>query len=129
MSCPHNRKIGDNYGMTCADCGEVLEGYGEFARTRPKECLHRWEPMPGYEVCAYCEETRRVEPIRCKENLPVQVCSSQAGFYIGTMEPGQGPNCRISKYYGSAEQAARELQKMTFERRKCVENDWCGCNI
>ncbi len=26
--CSHNHRIGDNYGVTCQDCGEVLAGYG-----------------------------------------------------------------------------------------------------
>ena len=28
MKCEHHKRIGDNYGVTCQDCKEVLEGYG-----------------------------------------------------------------------------------------------------
>lgn len=44
-----------------------------------------------------------------KVDLPLQVCSSQAGFFIGTMHPTDGPFSRESAEYfpdrESAEQA------------------------
>ena len=56
-ACPHERKIGDNYGISCQDCGERLEGYGFFAHKR--NCWHRYlDSGDGYEVCIYCEQTR-----------------------------------------------------------------------
>lgn len=61
--CQHLRRIGDNYGLTCQDCGEVLEGYGYYAEGS-KTCKHRFLPeYPKSEnkVCVYCEETRRKE--------------------------------------------------------------------
>lgn len=64
MSCPHNRKVGDNYGLTCMDCGAILEGYGNNAETRPKECIHKWMDHgmeKEYEVCIYCERVRKKE--------------------------------------------------------------------
>lgn len=56
MTCQHLKKIGDNYGMTCADCGEVLEGFGFWAEGS-KHCVkHLWlQDGIGY-VCVYCEE-------------------------------------------------------------------------
>lgn len=26
-NCPHNATIGDNYGVTCTNCNDILEGY------------------------------------------------------------------------------------------------------
>ena len=57
MSCPHSSKVGDNYGMTCADCGEVLEGYGNWGEGS-RHCMeHRFvsNPEDTYETCIYCQ--------------------------------------------------------------------------
>ena len=51
MSCPHNNIVGDNYGETCADCGEQISGMGEFASQRSNGCLHKF--VDG--ICIYCE--------------------------------------------------------------------------
>jgi hypothetical protein len=39
--CPHDRKIGDNYGLSCADCGAQLEGLG-FRGEGDGTCHHRF---------------------------------------------------------------------------------------
>ena len=58
MACSHNHRIGDNYGVTCQDCGEPLEGYGYWAST--ETCQHRWiDNGDGWESCLYCEATRQ----------------------------------------------------------------------
>ena len=56
--CPHDRTRGDNYGQTCADCGQVLGGYGFWGDGR-KTCLHRFVPShdPRYVECLYCQRT------------------------------------------------------------------------
>lgn len=58
--CDHHLTIGDNYGVTCATCGEVLEGFGVW--TSSLTCLHdRVKYGEGDEaicICIYCEETR-----------------------------------------------------------------------
>ncbi len=52
--CQHLRTIGDNYGLTCLDCGEVLEGYGYNVQTHT--CRHVFQKYDeGYE-CMYCQE-------------------------------------------------------------------------
>lgn len=52
--CEHNLQIGDNYGVTCQICGEILEGYGYFAQS--DYCIHVWSDSgEGYE-CIYCQE-------------------------------------------------------------------------
>ena len=61
QDCPHNRKIGDNYGMSCQDCGAQLSGYGYpkfWPNGRPPRiCIHEWwdEPHMKYKLCTYCE--------------------------------------------------------------------------
>lgn len=61
--CQHLRTIGDNYGETCADCGEPLRGFGEWAEGS-RECLHGlwYDNRDGTETCGYCETTRTKEP-------------------------------------------------------------------
>jgi hypothetical protein len=59
--CQHRIIQGDNYGETCMECGEVLDGYGYWAEGSC-ECHHKWipeYPESEYEVCMYCEMTRR----------------------------------------------------------------------
>jgi hypothetical protein len=43
----------------------------------------------------------------CKAQLPVKVCRSNAGFYIGQFCDQCGPYCRISGYYRT--QASADL--------------------
>lgn len=53
MACQHNRRIGDNYGISCMDCGAQLAGYGnngEFA-----SCLHEWYYHGDIHHCMYCQ--------------------------------------------------------------------------
>lgn len=51
----------------------------------------------------------------------LQVCRSNAGYYIGTMfttkEGWQEPGSRDSGYYRTAEEAQAELDAMSFEQR------------
>lgn len=56
-TCPHHSVVGDNYGETCADCGEVLAGYGYFAEGS-RVCKHRWLQDGNGFVCLYCEAWR-----------------------------------------------------------------------
>lgn len=55
LTCPHHRKQGDNYGLTCLDCGSVLEGYGYRAHIR--SCVHAPHFQKGEPIghCQYCE--------------------------------------------------------------------------
>ncbi len=67
MNCDHKKRIGDNYGLTCQDCGEQLEGYGYggwFGRniTGNRKCIHVWGKISAEEEqCLYCEEIRERE--------------------------------------------------------------------
>ncbi len=56
--CQHNRTVGDNYGVTCMDCGVTLKGYGYWAEGS-KVCIHEFLPYDDkYEICGYCEQLR-----------------------------------------------------------------------
>jgi hypothetical protein len=59
MPCLHLHTIGDNYGVTCADCGEPLEGFGYWAEGSRHCVKHLWlqNGANGF-VCVYCEEWR-----------------------------------------------------------------------
>ena len=61
MLCKHNKQIGDNYVITCQDCGQVLEGYGYWAEGT-RTCHHRWYKISeDEEQCMYCEAIRERE--------------------------------------------------------------------
>lgn len=71
--CQHNNKIGDNYGMSCQDCGERLEGYGYWGHER--SCRHRFLPVGDTEeVCIYCEAWRtKDDPQRDADLLNAEI--------------------------------------------------------
>lgn len=53
--CPHNSQVGDNYGLTCMDCGATLAGYGYWGEGL-RECQHHFvNNGEGIQVCLYCE--------------------------------------------------------------------------
>ena len=60
IMCRHARKIGDNYGLTCQDCGERIEGYGYggwFGSNLKgnEQCMHVWVNISDIaEQCIYC---------------------------------------------------------------------------
>jgi len=63
LGCSHTSRIGDNNGVSCAICGERLEGYGYHGTRGP--CEHSFIPCgpgggegEGFEICPYCEEMR-----------------------------------------------------------------------
>jgi hypothetical protein len=64
--CNHLRRVGDNYGESCLDCGEQLRGFGYGgwfgARiTGNEKCIHLYSPMGdgGPEVCVFCEDMKK----------------------------------------------------------------------
>lgn len=64
--CKHNRKIGDNYGISCQNCGKQLVGFGYggwFGKNinTATGCIHHFMPMGDREVCTYCEAERKPE--------------------------------------------------------------------
>jgi len=54
--------------------------------------------------------------------LPLQVCKSGAGYYIGQMEPSGCPYSRLSDYYPTQEDAEQGLE-LEFPLREVVENE------
>jgi len=56
------------------------------------------------------------------DDLPVQVLSSAAGYYIGQLEPCGAPFSRLSGYYRKREDAERELQS-GWADRGAMENE------
>lgn len=63
----------------------------------------------------------------------LKVMRSGAGYYIGrsywdTEFGFEGPFSRESGYFGTEEQAQRELDEQSFEVRGCLENDWAYAN-
>jgi hypothetical protein len=65
MECEHKTQIGDNYGISCQDCGRVLEGYGYGGwlggnLKRQERCMHgAWYNINDVEEeCTYCHEIR-----------------------------------------------------------------------
>lgn len=61
----------------------------------------------------------------CKEGYEVKPCKSAAGYYMGTFDPEEGPNCRISSGYAKT---AEEAEKLPLDRQDALENLACnGC--
>src|SRR5437868_15064630 len=60
IMCSHARKIGDNYGLSCQDCGERIEdyGYGGWFGSNLKgneRCTYIWANISDtQEQCMYC---------------------------------------------------------------------------
>jgi len=52
----------------------------------------------------------------CGEPMPVEVCHSAAGFYIGTFCATCGPYSRESGYYPTREKAQDVLERGNYER-------------
>ena len=62
-NCKHERIIGDNYGETCADCNEILFGYGcggWFGNNliKGRKCKHKFIKFEDEEGCMYCERIK-----------------------------------------------------------------------
>jgi len=50
--------------------------------------------------------------------LPLQVCKSAAGYYIGTIDTETGPVSRESEeYWSTKEEADKAMQENTFTQR------------
>ncbi len=65
MNCEHVSKIGDNYGLSCQNCGKALEGYGcggffGVNLTGNEKCIHgSWYKISdNEEECYYCQIVR-----------------------------------------------------------------------
>jgi hypothetical protein len=65
VTCKHRKRIGDNYGISCQECGQALEGYGGWFGSKLKgneKCIHVWTKISSAEEeCMYCHTTRERE--------------------------------------------------------------------
>ena len=52
-----------------------------------------------------------IECNMCGEELPLQVCHSNAGYYLGHQCPNCGPYSRETGYFKTREEAKSELNK------------------
>lgn len=68
--------------------------------------------------------------MKCRKGYNIIVCQSAAGYYLGTKDETGAPNCRLTDYAGTKDQA--ENLEMTRQFH-CVENEYChkgyGCLI
>ena len=61
--------------------------------------------------------------MKCKKGFDIQVWSSAVGYYLGTKDENGMPNCRISDYAETKDQA----EKMEMTRQfNCIENEYCN---
>ena len=65
--CDHGKQIGDNYGVSCSRCGQVLEGFGfggffGATLTDAETCIHQawYKISENEEECLYCHEQRHI---------------------------------------------------------------------
>jgi hypothetical protein len=70
--------------------------------------------------------------MKCTQGYKAEVLQSTVGFYIGTIDD-DGPNCRLTEYYNSYEEAEEALSERTFTIRDASELRYCnkktGCFI
>lgn len=63
--------------------------------------------------------------MKCKEGYEVQALRSAAGYYLGTLDEDQCPNCRISNRYT---RTAKEAENLIADRMHAGENVFCNGN-
>lgn len=66
--CQHSHTIGDNYGISCHDCGTRLAGHGYNGHERI--CKHEMEKAIGgaYMECIYCGATYEIDAVLCQDD-------------------------------------------------------------
>lgn len=66
----------------------------------------------------------------CKKGYEVKPYRSNMGWYLGTFDPEEGPNCCVSQGHAKTEAEALQLD---FDRCYAMENQFCagaaGCCI
>lgn len=72
--------------------------------TLPGETIGTGAPYSGY-----CPD--------CKKPMPIQVCKSAAGYYIGTFCNSCGPYSRESEYFSTREEAQMYLHQFKGENQ------------
>ena len=63
--------------------------------------------------------------MKCIKGYEVEPQRSAAGYYMGTVDEDQCPNCRISSSYAKT---AEEAKNLPLDRQNADENVFCnGC--
>lgn len=63
--------------------------------------------------------------MKCIKGFEVEPQRSAAGYYMGTFDPEEGLNCRLSSEYAKT---VEEAKKLPLDRQSCMENEFCnGC--
>ncbi|XBX10613.1 hypothetical protein QMP26_41450 (plasmid) [Enterocloster clostridioformis] len=66
----------------------------------------------------------------CKKGYEVKPYNNNMGWYLGTFDPEEGANCRLSQGYAPTEEKALQLD---LNRCNALENEFCagpaGCCI
>lgn len=63
--------------------------------------------------------------MKCKKGYEIEAYECRMGYYMGTVTPDDGcPNCRITGYYNTPEEAAAALKRGKI--RMCIENNFCN---
>lgn len=61
--------------------------------------------------------------MKCKKGYEIHVLKSAAGYYRGTVDEEGIPNCRLSGYAKTFEEAS----SLALSREiGCIENDFCN---
>ena len=66
--------------------------------------------------------------MKCSKDYELQVLHSNAGYYIGTLDEFGAPNCRLTNYYQSKDDASNDLDHKSYKVRDAVEVNWCHQN-
>jgi len=63
--------------------------------------------------------------MKCKKGYEVQPLKSAMGYYMGTVDEDNCPNCRLTTNYAKTEE---EAKKLVLDRQGAEENRFCnGC--
>lgn len=66
----------------------------------------------------------------CKKGYEIKPYKSNSGWYLGTFDPEEGPNCRLSQKNAATKEEALQLD---LNRCSAIENMFCagpgGCCI
>ena len=61
--------------------------------------------------------------MQCIKGYEVEPQRSAAGYFMGTFDPIEGPNCRLTTRYAKT---AAEAEKLPLDRQNAAENFFCN---
>jgi hypothetical protein len=65
----------------------------------------------------------------CQKGNKIQVLKSNAGYYIGTLDEDECPNCRISQYAKKPDDPILNIERECMENQYCNGHSLSGCTI